>query len=108
MSNLLKKSLAKHALSKVERVAHQIRHLFNDENVFKKNYTNIHNILDDELGDDEYFVIVDENGLSYIHTNRLLEGTTFTDKVGLKAAQTNSPLLQKYERLTGEQLIDGS
>src|SRR5699024_8391862 len=46
--------------------------------------------------------------LSYIHTNRLLEGTVFSDNVGLKAAQTTAPLLQVYERLTGELLVDGS
>ena len=108
MSNLLKKNSAKRVLTKVERVAHQIRPLFHKEDVFEADYVKLHDILDEELGDDEYFVIVDEEGLSYIHTNRLLEGTKFTDEVGLKAATTNAPLLQTYERLTGELLIDGS
>ncbi|HLR70009.1 MAG TPA: methyl-accepting chemotaxis protein, partial [Pseudogracilibacillus sp.] len=108
MSRLLNKGPAKRALAKVERIAQQIQPLFSDEDVFTKHYTELHDILDDELGDDEYFVIVDEQGVSYIHTNRLLEGTVFSDDVGLKAARTDSPLLQVYERLTGELLIDGS
>ena len=108
MSRLLNKGPAKRALAKVERIAQQIQPLFSDADVFTKHYTELHDILDDELGDDEYFVIVDEQGVSYIHTNRLLEGTVFSDDVGLKAARTDSPLLQVYERLTGELLIDGS
>jgi len=108
MSRLLNKGPAKRALAKVERIAQQIRPLFSEEDAFTKHYTELHDILDDELGDDEYFVIVDEQGVSYIHTNRLLEGTVFSDDVGLKAARTDSPLLQVYERLTGELLIDGS
>src|SRR5699024_7381233 len=108
MSNLLKKGSSKRVLSKVEKVAHQIRPLFQQEDVFEEQYTELHDILDEALGEDEYFVIVDEQGLSYIHTNRLLEGTKFTDEVGLKAAKTDAPLLQMYERLTGELLIDGS
>ena len=51
---------------------------------------------------------MDSTGHSWIHTNRLLEGTDFTDEVGLKAANTTEPLLQVYERLTGELLVDGS
>ena len=91
MSNLLKKSSSKRVLAKVEQVAHQIRPLFQYEDVFEKQYTKLHDILDEALGEDEYFVIVDEQGLSYIHTNRLLEGTKFTDEVGLKAAKTDVP-----------------
>lgn len=108
MRGLLKKGSAKRALSKVERVAAQLQPLFAGEDAFETHYTKLHDILDDELGEDEYFVIVDEAGVSYIHTNRLLEGTVFSDEVGLKAARTTTPLLQVYERLTGELLIDGS
>lgn len=108
MNNMLKKRSAQQVLLKVEHVAEKIHGLFENEDVFEQNYHRLHDILDQELGSDEYFVIVDDNGLSYIHTNRLLEGTKFTDEVGLKAAQTERPLLQAYERLTGELLIDGS
>lgn len=108
MGSLLKKGSSRKALSKVERVAKLIQPLVENAASFQTNYTNLHDMLDAELRDDEYFVIVDETGLSYIHTNRLLEGTIFSDDVGLKAAQTNVPLLQVYERLTGELLVDGS
>src|SRR5699024_3862422 len=108
MEKLLKRSSSKKALTKVERVAKSIQPLIEDEVSFQTNYIKLHDMLDAELGKDEYFVIVDETGLSYIHTNRLLEGTVFSDNVGLKAAQTTAPLLQVYERLTGELLVDGS
>jgi len=105
---MLKKRNATQLLSKAEYVAEKIRHLFDNEHVFDEHYDELHQILDHELGKDEYFVIVDNEGVSYIHTNRLLEGTHFKDEVGLKAARTEAPLLQAYERLTGELLIDGA
>lgn len=108
MDKLINKPAAKKALTKVERVASQLKPLIQNENAFELNYDRFHEILDEELKRDEYFVIVDTDGNSYIHTNRLLEGTQFNDEVGLKAANTNEPLLQVYERLTGELLIDGS
>lgn len=108
MNNMLKKRNATQLLSKAEYVAEKIRHLFDNEHVFDEHYDELHQILDHELGKDEYFVIVDNEGVSYIHTNRLLEGTHFKDEVGLKAARTEAPLLQAYERLTGELLIDGA
>lgn len=108
MNQLLNRGSSKRTLAKVEQVAQKIRPMFNDADAFSTKYNELHDMLDDELGTDEYFVIVDEAGVSYIHTNRLLEGTVFSDNVGLKAAQTTTPLLQVYERLTGELLIDGS
>lgn len=108
MDKLIRTAAARQALSKVEDTANRIRALIRRESDFGNNYDRLHTILDDSLGKDEYFVIVDGNGQSYIHTNRLLEGTVFSDDVGLKAANTTSPLLQVYERLTGEVMIDGS
>lgn len=108
MNKLIRKPAARQALTKVERVAGRIANLIQNEDSFNTNYQKLHDILDEELDQDEYFVIVDTEGLSYIHTNRLLEGTKFTDEVGLKAANTKEPLLQVYERLTGELLVDGS
>lgn len=108
VEKLIRKPAAKRALSKVERVARRIKPFIQSIDSFENNYNKIHDVLDEELGRDEYFVIVDTKGHSWIHTNRLLEGTDFTDKVGLKAANTNEPLLQVYERLTGEILVDGS
>ncbi len=108
MDKLIRKPAAAKALAKVERVAEQIKPLIQKLDAFVSNYDTLHEILSKELKRDEYFVIVDTEGNSYIHTNRLLEGTTFNDEVGLKAANTKEPLLQVYERLTGELLVDGS
>lgn len=108
MEKLLRTSSAKRALTKVERVGKRIQSLIENEDSFEKNYKQLHRLLDEELHEDEYFVIVDETGRSYIHTNRLWEGVLFTDPVGLKAANTGQPLLQIYERQSGERLIDAS
>lgn len=108
VNKLVKKPAARRALTKVERVAEQIKPLIQNRQSFESHYDQLHEILDEELKTDEYFVIVDSEGVSYIHTNRLLEGTIFSDEVGLKAANTTKPLLQVYERLTGELLVDGS
>lgn len=108
LEKLIKTSKARQALMKVEETAKQIEYLIQQEADFEKNYVALHDELDRALGRDEYFVIVDATGKSYIHTNRLLEGTVFSDAVGLQAANTSKGLLQVYERLTGEVLIDGS
>ncbi|WP_301107956.1 methyl-accepting chemotaxis protein [Sporosarcina sp.] len=108
MEKLLKKPSARRALSKVQDVTKRIQPLITNEHSFHSNYQQLHKLLDDELQEDEYFVIVDETGKSYIHTNRLWEGTQFSDPAGLKAANTREPLLQIYDRQSGERLIDAS
>ncbi|AXH99615.1 methyl-accepting chemotaxis protein [Sporosarcina sp. PTS2304] len=108
MEKLLRTPSARSALTKVEEVTKRIQSLVENEQSFHNNYKRLHQILDDELQDDEYFVIVDETGRSYIHTNRLWEGTVFSDPIGLQAANTDQPLLQLYERQSGEQIIDAS
>jgi len=108
MARLLKSSSAQSAMEKVERVTQRIKSFIDNADSFERHYDQLHEILDEELQNDEYFVIVDSNGLSYIHTNRLLEGSSFIDKVGLTAANTTKPLIQEYPRLTGELLIDAA
>lgn len=108
MARLLKSSSAQSALDKVERVTERIKSFVESAESFERHYDQLHAILDEELKEDEYFVIVDPNGLSYIHTNRLLEGVSFVDKIGLNAANTTTPLIQEYPRLTGELLIDAA
>ncbi|MFT9487383.1 MAG: methyl-accepting chemotaxis protein [Tepidibacillus sp.] len=106
--NLLKTKKAKSALEKVEKVANQLSLLLSDKEEIKRKEKEIRILLDQELQHDEYFVIVDHDGWGLIHTNRLREGTHFNDEVGLKAAQTKEPLLQVYQRNTGEIIIDAS
>lgn len=108
MEKLLKTKAAQKAFLKVERVAKMVQPFINNEEAIERNYEKIRSILDEQLKHDEYFVIVDETGMSYIHTNRLREGFPFRDQVGLKAAKTNQTLLQVYPRDTGEVLIDAS
>lgn len=72
------------------------------------NQSNIRHLFDQNIKGLEYIVIVDDKGKALIHTNRLREGIVFDDEVGLKATQTNSPLLQVYNRNTGEVMIDAS
>lgn len=64
--------------------------------------------LDSFLEEDEYLLIVDQEGFSHIHTNRLREGHPYTDHVGKKAATTTEPIVQLYERNTGELLYDAA
>lgn len=108
VEKILSTSSARKALTKVEQVTKRIQPLIGNEQSFTLNYQRLHQLLDEQLQDDEYFVIVDETGRSYIHTNRLWEGTVFSDTVGLRAANTTKPLLQVYDRKSGERLIDAS
>ncbi|NLY80799.1 MAG: methyl-accepting chemotaxis protein [Lysinibacillus sp.] len=108
MEKLLRSSVAKKALQKAQSIAVKIREASDSTKSLEEQIEQIRPILDKELERDEYFVIVDENGFAYIHTNRLREGTAFTDKVGLAAARTDTGLLQVYPRDSGEVLIDAS
>lgn len=108
MSRLLTSSHAKKGLQKVKNVAKLIQSRLDPTKSLESQAEDIRNILDDELEQDEFFVIVDNSGKGVVHTNRLREGTFFNDEVGLKAARTAEPLLQLYPRNTGEVLIDAS
>lgn len=108
MERLLRSSAAKRANLKVQSTAEQLKSVWNVNLSVDAQTEKLRSILDKHLDRDEYFVIVDENGYGYVHTNRLREGNTFTDEVGKKAAQTKESLLQVYPRNTGEVLIDAS
>ncbi len=108
MSDLTKRRRAKQALKKATETAEWLRRSMDPTRPLEEQLDRLRALLDERLGQDEYFVVVDENGYGLIHTNRLREGRTFADPVGLAAARTNEPLLQVYERDTGEVLIDAS
>lgn len=108
MSELTKQRRAKRALKKVTETAEALRKMIDRTRPLEEQLDRIRAFLDERLGRDEYFVLVDESGYGVVHTNRLREGRVFADPVGLAAARTNKPLLQVYERDTGEVLIDAS
>ena len=95
-------------IHKVQRVASKLKPIIESSSNIDDCIKNIRSILDKELGNDEYFVIVDEKSYSLVHTNRLREGIFFTDEVGMKSALTKVPLSQTYLRNTGELLVDAS
>ncbi|WP_458414094.1 methyl-accepting chemotaxis protein [Schinkia sp. CFF1] len=108
MSRLLKTKSAKQALQKVELVATTIKEIWKTHLPIQDQVEYLRSVLDEKLKNDEFFVIVDQTGRSFVHTNRLREGGHFGDEVGLRAAKTTAPLLQLYPRNTGEVLIDAS
>ncbi|MEB1808021.1 MAG: methyl-accepting chemotaxis protein [Bacillaceae bacterium] len=108
MSQLLKTRAAQKALKKVEKISKLIQPLLQNEHCIEENYCGIQQIFEEQLNRDEYILVVDEEGMSHIHTNRLREGYPFVDEVGKRAATTNEPLLQLYQRNTGELMIDAS
>ncbi|MED4269387.1 methyl-accepting chemotaxis protein, partial [Geobacillus stearothermophilus] len=108
MSELTKQRRSKRALKKVTETAEALRKMIDRTRPLEEQLDRIRTFLDERLGRDEYFVLVDESGYGVVHTNRLREGRVFADPVGLAAARTNEPLLQVYERDTGEVLIDAS
>ena len=105
---MLQSKQAKKALQKVQRVAKEVKRATRFDQPLAQQLDSLRAILDRHLDRDEYFVIVDEDGRSLVHTNRLREGMVFDDEVGKKSATTTTPLLQLYKRNTGEVLIDAS
>ncbi|KUO97310.1 methyl-accepting chemotaxis protein [Ferroacidibacillus organovorans] len=93
----------------VERTARQI------ESILQKYHeltgdarSEIRTIMDQNLGELEYFVLVREDSYGEIHTNRLREGIYFKDPIGLKCAAVSQTSAFLYARNTGEQLMDVS
>ncbi|UTW69543.1 hypothetical protein KHA80_22850 [Anaerobacillus sp. HL2] len=64
MANMLTSSAAKNTLKKVEHVSSLIKSLIENDPHLDKNREEIQQILDRELQNDEYFVIVDSSGMS--------------------------------------------
>lgn len=108
MSRLIKKKAAQQALKKVMHVSDIIKKQLDPQLPLTEQLDKIRKTFDERLGQDEYFLVVDETGYSPLHTNRLREGRVFSDEVGKKAATTKEPLLQLYIRDTGEILVDAS
>lgn len=65
-------------------------------------------LYDRIVKDFSYITLVDSEGLSIIHTDRLREGVLFNDKVGLRSARTGTPITQIYYRDTGETMVDAT
>ena len=108
MKNYIKTSSAAKAQKRVIEIAEILKPVLHQNADIEKQYGKLRKILDEQLENDEYLLIVDESGVAHLHTNRLREGVVFNDEVGLKAALTNEPLLQVYQRNTGELLLDAS
>ncbi|GAX91908.1 methyl-accepting chemotaxis protein [Effusibacillus lacus] len=99
--------LERKALNKVRNAAAETERLLTSRSI-EDAKQDLRILYDRMLGDDEYFVLVNRDGFSLLHTNRLREGILFNDPVGMKAALTLEPLIQLYHRNTGEVLVDAS
>lgn len=105
---LLKKRKARLALQKVEEVAAKLKPILEKAEHLDLVKEELQEILDQELQSDEYIAMFEPTGKAVLHTNRLRMGLMFNNPVELKAAQTKEPLLQVYQRNTGEVLVDAS
>ncbi|USG64166.1 methyl-accepting chemotaxis protein [Brevibacillus ruminantium] len=94
------------AENKGKRMAEQLSDLLRKEGELEAAREAIRRVLDQNLSNREYFVIVDETGYAHIHTNRLREGIVFADEVGRNAAAARETISQLYLRDTGEWLLD--
>ncbi|NGQ94350.1 methyl-accepting chemotaxis protein [Brevibacillus sp. SYP-B805] len=107
-TSILRSRRARLAEAKVKAVAEMLAARLQAAGDIDEMREEIRRILDEHLGEQEYFVLVDQTGLGVIHTNRLREGILFGDEVGQKAARTREVLSQLYPRNTGEWLIDSA
>jgi len=87
MSRLIKKKAAQQALKKVVNVSDIIKKQLDPQLPLTEQLDKIRKTFDERLGQDEYFLVVDETGYSPLHTNRLREGRVFSDEVGKKPLQ---------------------
>ena len=95
-------------LDKAEQMARACSAVLTQSGDWNNKYDQISELFDQNLMDLEYIVLVDETGKSLVHTNRPREGIIFDDQVGMKAIQSERPLLQVYHRNTGETMLDAA
>lgn len=68
----------------------------------------LRNLFDRASENYSFITLVDENGLSVVHSDRLREDVVYNDSVGLRSARTSTPITQIYYRDTGETMIDAT
>jgi methyl-accepting chemotaxis protein len=103
---VLNSKLTKKAQNKLDHIKQKLIENWDKSKPIDSQKDFLRKIMDDQLENYEYIVVVDKNAKGVIHTNRLREGNVFSDPVGLKSAQTQELLVQIYPRNTGEILID--
>ncbi|WP_046173491.1 methyl-accepting chemotaxis protein [Domibacillus indicus] len=104
----MSRKLERRLLQDVQGIAEKIQPYLKNKQALSKEYEALHQLLDEELDENEYLLIVDETGTALIHTNRLREGVHFSDETGQRAARTSEPIIQQYARDTGEMILDAS
>lgn len=108
-SHRLPKRLVKNQQTIVEDTARKIEIALTKYGGFTdKAKTEIRDIMNQKLGNLEYFVLVRDDCFAEIHTNQMREGIYFNDSIGEKCASATSTTAFFYPRNTGEQLIDVS
>lgn len=106
-TRLLRSAAAERAMGSVIRAAKETERILT-EGTLSSGEKALRNLYDRFAQNYAFLTLIDTEGLSLIHTDRLREGVLFDDKVGLRAARTNMPITQIYYRDTGEVMIDAT
>lgn len=106
-TRLLRSYLAQKAMAVALRTAKEAERILS-EGTLSSVEKALRNLFDIASENYSYVTMVDEDGLSIIHSDRLREDVLFNDKIGLRSAKTSTPITQIYYRDTGETMIDAT
>ncbi|WP_407307733.1 methyl-accepting chemotaxis protein [Desulfosporosinus sp. SB140] len=98
----------KRGLEIIERIAKELESILDQYEDWEGALEPLKEAIDRNLGDNEFLLLCDLNGLALVHSNRLREGLYFNNETELKGAQCTQPITQIYHRNTGEVLLDAA
>lgn len=98
----------KRGLETITRIAKEFEGILDQYGDWESARKPLRDAMDRNLGNHEFLLLCDVNGLALIHSNRLREGIIFNNEIELKAAQCTQPITQIYHRNTGEVLLDAA
>ncbi|AFM41104.1 methyl-accepting chemotaxis protein [Desulfosporosinus acidiphilus SJ4] len=96
----------KRGLATIERIAKEIEGILDQYDDWKSAVKPLREVIDRNLGDNEFLCLFDLDGLALVHSNRLREGIYFNNETELRGARCTEPITQIYHRNTGEVLFE--
>ncbi|MDQ7093336.1 methyl-accepting chemotaxis protein [Desulfosporosinus sp. PR] len=98
----------KHSLEIIAHIAQELESILNQYENWESALDPLREAIERNLGNNEFLLLCDLNGLALVHSNHLREGLYFNNETELKGAQCTQPITQVYHRNTGEVLLDAA
>ncbi len=96
------------ALAVIQTIAGQLESVLNNYPDVESAKTKLREVVEQNLGNNEFLGLYDLDGLAVVHSNRLREGLYFNGESAMREIRSRQAMVQVYHRDTGEVLIDAA